>query len=137
MKTRRTGTTGTESWFPSHSGDTRRPAFDAWPRDRADPSMLVAILDRSVQLDHPDLALRIWQSPFDTLNDRGDDGNSYVDDLWGWDSADWHNDLTDMLWHGFDVSGIIAAVWYNNQGIDAAAEDVRGRCLGSKFRCDR
>ncbi|HEU0302604.1 MAG TPA: hypothetical protein VFR37_24300, partial [Longimicrobium sp.] len=52
------------------------------PRD----TVVVAILDSGIEVDHPDLAPIIWTNPRERAgNGRDDDGNGYVDDVHGWD----------------------------------------------------
>jgi subtilisin family serine protease len=52
------------------------------PRD----TVVVAIIDSGVEVDHPDLASIIWTNPRERAgNGRDDDGNGYVDDVHGWD----------------------------------------------------
>ena len=52
------------------------------PRD----TVVVAIIDSGVEIDHPDLAAVIWTNPRERAgNGRDDDGNGYVDDVHGWD----------------------------------------------------
>jgi subtilisin family serine protease len=52
------------------------------PRD----TVVVAIIDSGVEVDHPDLAPVIWTNPRERAgNGRDDDGNGYVDDVHGWD----------------------------------------------------
>jgi subtilisin family serine protease len=52
------------------------------PRD----TIVVAIIDSGVEIDHPDLADVIWTNRREVAgNNRDDDGNGYVDDVHGWD----------------------------------------------------
>jgi len=52
------------------------------PRD----TVVVAIIDSGVEIDHPDLAGVVWTNPGEVPgNGRDDDGNGYVDDVHGWD----------------------------------------------------
>ncbi|HEX6053692.1 MAG TPA: S8 family serine peptidase [Gemmatimonadaceae bacterium] len=83
---------------------TPRPAFDpsgkriawyldslrvpkAWTEGRATgEGVLVASLDNGVNYLHPDLTNSIWVNPREIpQNGRDDDGNGYVDDLYGFD----------------------------------------------------
>ena len=52
------------------------------PRD----TVVVAIIDSGIEVDHPDLAGVIWTNPREVAgNGRDDDNNGYVDDVHGWD----------------------------------------------------
>ena len=49
-------------------------------------TVVVAIIDTGVEIDHPDLKDVIWTNPREVAgNGRDDDGNGYVDDVHGWD----------------------------------------------------
>lgn len=48
-------------------------------------TVVVAILDSGVEIDHPDLADHVWTNPGEIAgNGVDDDGNGYVDDVHGW-----------------------------------------------------
>lgn len=52
------------------------------PRD----TVVVAIIDSGIEIDHPDLASVIWTNRREVAgNGRDDDNNGYVDDVHGWD----------------------------------------------------
>jgi subtilisin family serine protease len=52
------------------------------PRD----TVIVAIIDSGVEIDHPDLAGVLWTNRGEVAgNGRDDDNNGYVDDVHGWD----------------------------------------------------
>ncbi len=49
-------------------------------------TVVVAIIDSGVEIDHPDLAGVLWTNPREVAgNGRDDDNNGYVDDVHGWD----------------------------------------------------
>ncbi len=54
---------------------------------------VIAMVDTGVDLDHPDLTGRIWVNS-DEIPNNGldDDGNGYVDDVYGWDFFNDNND---------------------------------------------
>ncbi|MFP4459243.1 MAG: S8 family peptidase [Candidatus Zixiibacteriota bacterium] len=69
----------------------------AWEESHGDEDVVIAILDSGVDVDHPDLMDNIWVNPGEDLDGDGevydledrngidDDGNGYVDDLFGYD----------------------------------------------------
>ncbi|MBN2563977.1 MAG: S8 family serine peptidase [Phycisphaerae bacterium] len=99
-------------------------AYEAWDLHRGDPSLVVAVIDSGVQLDHPDLAEQMWRNPNEEFNGVDDDGNGFVDDVYGWNFTAENNNPGPTHWHGTHVAGIIAAVADNNLGV-AGTADVR------------
>ncbi|MFK7810195.1 MAG: S8 family serine peptidase [Saprospiraceae bacterium] len=79
--------------------------------------IVVAVFDDGGDLDHPDLIDNNWINPHE-IADNGidDDGNGYVDDIYGWNFAGGNNNV-DGGSHGVQVAGMIGGVGNNaNQG---------------------
>lgn len=57
----------------------------AWERCTGDPNVIVAVLDEGVQAKHPDLAANMWINEAELNGEPGvdDDGNGYIDDIYG------------------------------------------------------
>ncbi len=119
-----------EQWYLSTVG-----AFQAWDITRGDPSVIVAVIDSGVDIDHPDLSANIWTNSKEMLGDGLDnDGNGFIDDIHGWDfltnSADPRPKIATSEpvafahHHGTAVAGIIAAVGNNGKGISGIAPHV-------------
>ncbi len=87
-----------------------------WDLEQGDQSIIVAVLDAGVKLDHPEFSNRIWVNSSETLNSVDDDNNGYVDDNRGWDFVNNDNIATDDHGHGTNVAGIIGANANNNIG---------------------
>ena len=48
-------------------------------------NVVVAVLDSGVEVDHPGLVKNMWKNPNEVPNNgKDDDGNGYVDDIYGW-----------------------------------------------------
>lgn len=48
-------------------------------------SVVVAVLDSGVEVDHPGLVKNMWKNPNEIPNNgKDDDGNEYIDDVYGW-----------------------------------------------------
>ena len=59
---------------------------EAWAATTGSRSVVVALIDGAVDLDHPDFAANIWSNSGEIAgNGVDDDGNGFIDDLHGWD----------------------------------------------------
>lgn len=48
-------------------------------------TVIVGVLDSGVEVDHPGLAKNMWKNPNEVPNNgKDDDGNGYIDDVYGW-----------------------------------------------------
>lgn len=89
--------------------------------------IVVAIIDKGVDLDHEDLANNIWLNDFEIKgNSIDDDKNGFIDDMNGWNFMDSTNDISIGgigNYHGTPVNGIIGAC-YNSYGVKGVCENV-------------
>ena len=89
--------------------------YAAWAKEAGDPSVIVAVLDSGVDIDHVDLAANMWVNKGEIPgNGIDDDNNGYVDDVYGYNFALKQGEITDFN-HATHVAGTIAAV--NNNGV--------------------
>lgn len=118
----------TEQWnlyTPDTAGQTITPDINvvpAWDVTTGAPDTVIAILDSGVDLEHPDLASKIWVNQ-DEIPGNGvdDDNNGYVDDVNGWDFVDDDNRPQDEGGWGTFMAGIAGAATNNGIGIAGIA----------------
>jgi len=119
-----------EQWYLEQIG-----AYEAWDQTTGSNTVVVAILDSGIDLDHPDLRDNIWTNPDEIAGDGIDnDGNGYIDDVNGWDFVSNDNEpepnffepyTNDAVLHGTLVAGIIAAMGDNGHGGAGVGWDIK------------
>ncbi len=88
-------------------------------------TIVVCIIDGGIDLNHEDLSDNLWVNRFEIPNDGIDnDGNGYIDDVRGWDTADNSDDVNNGT-HGTKVAGIVGAVGNNEIGVAGVNWDVK------------
>lgn len=96
----------------------------AWKLCTGNPDVVVAVIDQGVKPDHEDLADNMWVNAGEIPgNGIDDDGNGYVDDIYGFNFVDNKGTITtsEEMSHGTHVAGIIAAVNNNGIGVNGIA----------------
>lgn len=89
-------------------------------------TIVVAVLEKGLQLSHPDLVANLWRNPGEKPNNgTDDDGNGYIDDYRGWDALnDGDGDGTGNT-HGTSVNGIIGARGNNDLSVTGVNWNVK------------
>lgn len=122
--------------------------FEGWDayRARNDSEVIVAIIDTGVCYEHPDLVEHMWINPGE-IPDNGidDDGNGYIDDVYGWDfynndntvfHSETYTDPSGTVGeddHGTHIAGIIAATADNGVGVTGVASNVNVKIMSLKI----
>ncbi|WP_175549907.1 S8 family serine peptidase [Mariniphaga anaerophila] len=96
--------------------------FKAWEIETGSNNVVVSIHDMGVQCDHEDLASNMWTNQAELNGKDGvdDDGNGYVDDIYGFNFADNVGGIIPGD-HGTHVAGTVAAVNNNGIGVSGVA----------------
>lgn len=92
---------------------------EAWCKNTDCSNIVVAILDTGIDYNHSDLIDNLWvnEAELNGLSGVDDDGNGYVDDIYGWDFADSDSDPFDYHGHGTHVAGTVGAIGDNSKGV--------------------
>jgi subtilisin family serine protease len=98
------GSQAGEAWTNNHTGST---------------NVYVGVIDEGAKYNHEDLAANFWINPYDPIDRVDNDGNGYIDDVYGWDFDKNDNSTYDGTQddHGTHVSGTIGAVGGNGKGV--------------------
>ncbi|MHC4619156.1 MAG: S8 family serine peptidase [Planctomycetota bacterium] len=118
--------TGQNSGTPDADID----APEAWDIATGSRQVVVAVLDTGVDYTHVDLAPNMWINELEFYGETGfdDDGNEYVDDIYGYDFCNYDSDPMDdhtFIYHGTHCAGTIGAAGNNAQGVAGVCWNVR------------
>jgi len=121
-----------ELWAMNNTGqnggveDADIDAPEAWAISRGSASVLVAVIDTGVDYRHPDLVANMWTNPDEIPNNNiDDDGNGFVDDVYGINAIDGTGDPMDDHGHGTHCAGTIGAVGNNGEGVAGVNWNVK------------
>lgn len=113
-------------------------AAGAWASGKlGSDTVYVGIIDEGYQYDHPDLIANAGVNPGEVAgNGIDDDGNGYVDDVYGWNFDRNNNQInTSQDDHGTHVAGTIGAQGGNGVGVAGVNWNVS--LLNAKFLGNR
>ncbi|KYG62835.1 serine protease/subtilase [Bdellovibrio bacteriovorus] len=115
-------------------GLKKSDAARAWSVTKGSRDIVVAVIDTGIDVKHEDLKGNLWKNPGETgldaqgrdkaTNGIDDDGNGFVDDVYGWNFVSNNNKLDDNHGHGTHIAGIIGAEAGNNKGITGISPEV-------------
>ena len=118
-------------WGMSNTGQSSgKPGADisaeeAWDTTTGSRDIIVGVIDSGIDYTHPDLAANMWRNPGE-IPDNGidDDGNGYVDDVYGINAIKLDGDPYDDNEHGTHCAGTIGGVGNNGIGVAGVCWNV-------------
>ena len=97
-----------------------------WDFDIDCSNVAVGVMDSGIQTNHEDLIDNIWVNTGEIAGDGIDnDGNGYIDDIYGWNCGDSNGDVSYVSNHGVHVAGIVSAVTDNSKGVASVARNAK------------
>lgn len=127
-----------ELWGLNNTGqsggtpDADIDAPEAWDYATGSSDVVVAVIDTGIDYTHPDLAANMFRNEADCDGDAmDDDGNGYVDDCYGIDTANHDSNPMDDNNHGTHVAGTIGAA--GNNGVGVVGVNWRVKLMPCKF----
>jgi len=109
-------------------------AGEAWAAGKTgSSSVYIGIIDEGYMYTHEDLAANAGNSNREIADGIDNDGNGYVDDVYGWDFDGNNNTIFDGTSddHGTHVAGTIGAVGGNGKGVAGICWSIK--ILNAKF----
>ena len=122
-------TTPNDSDFSQQWGLEKIEAPQAWEKTTGSQDVVVGLIDTGIDYTHEDLKNNVWINEVERNGYAGvdDDGNGYVDDIYGIDTAYGDSDPKDSWYipHGTHCAGIMGGVGNNGIGIAGVNWDVK------------
>ncbi|WP_066219178.1 S8 family serine peptidase [Formosa haliotis] len=116
-----------DQWHYNNTGQTGYSGadinlFKAWEATAGSSDIIVSVHDEGIDIEHEDLKDNIWINEAELNGTDGvdDDGNGYIDDVYGWNFAS-RNNVIDPDPHGTHVAGTVSAVNNNGIGVSGVA----------------
>lgn len=109
---------------PDSAGQTGIPGVDinateAWKVQTGSKNVIIAVIDTGINYKSADLKDNMWINEKESNGKKGvdDDGNGFVDDIYGWNFVKNNSNPLDDQGHGSHCSGTIGAKGNDGKGI--------------------
>ncbi len=124
------------SWWSRGKVGVDVSALEAWKITKGSKEIKIAVIDTGVDYKHKDLKNNIMVNELELNGIEGvdDDGNGYVDDVYGYDFANNDADPMDGHGHGTHCAGVIGA---DHNSIGIAGVNAHVSILPIKFLTDK
>jgi subtilisin family serine protease len=97
-----------------------------WEIQKGSNNIVIATIDTGIDYTHPDLVDNLWKNPGEVPNNnKDDDNNGYIDDVYGINTILNTGDPMDDNVHGTHVAGTIGASGDNTIGVVGVAQHVK------------
>ena len=116
---------GQTIWGQAGIADVDINAPEAWNTTTGSSNVVIAVLDSGVNHSHPDLIDNMWVNPNEVANGVDDDGNGYIDDIYGIDAYNNDSNPMDDNKHGSHVAGTISSVGNNSVGVTGVSQSTK------------
>lgn len=94
--------------------------------------VIVGVLDSGVEVDHPGLIKNMWKNPNEVPNNgKDDDGNGYIDDVYGWNFAGGKNGDVDV--DNMEVTRVVKKYQPIFEGANSAANKANQVKMPEEF----
>jgi subtilisin family serine protease len=111
-----------DRWFGEQYALPLTGSTAAWDLTTGSSDVTVAVVDSGADLRHPDLRPNLRRNPRERpANKRDDDGNGFVDDVFGFDFKSRDGTPQDLDGHGSHVTGIVGALGNDRFGVAGVA----------------
>ncbi|WP_447952106.1 S8 family serine peptidase [Chryseobacterium koreense] len=95
-------------------------------------TVVVGVLDSGVQVDHPGLVNNMWKNPNEIPNNgKDDDGNGYVDDIYGWNFIGGKNGDVDV--DNMEVTRVVKKYQPIFEGADSSTNKANQAKMPEEF----
>ncbi|QEC53988.1 subtilase family protein [Anseongella ginsenosidimutans] len=128
-----------ENWFnldpeaDNVPGVSTEKAYTELLANMEPDTVIVAVIDGGVEVDHEDLLGRIWVNPEERKgNEKDDDKNGYTDDIYGWDFIGGKNG-TDVNQDNLEVTRLVREMAPTYEGADTSNFNAEQKAAYRKY----